>query len=424
VETIFKTQPAIYLPFWQATAWAIFSTEEAVIRGMQAEQQLLLLLIRVQPGTAGNRSIKKLIDHITDWSFFLQLCQYHGLQGIISKRITQHYPDLFPPVCTEKLHSLFFSNAMRSMSFTRTLIQILDLFSQNALSAIPFKGPLLASQLYGEIGLRNFCDLDILIKKQDLRNAIHLLASHGFIPEIENIAKHADFYSKQEDNLSLSREKDGCIIELHWDMAGCYLAEDITFSDVDSASRASLAGKTVQCLDTDDLLIYLCVHGTKHIWERLEWLYSVATLLENSSDLNWHNIQRRADNWQCQRMLLLGLQLSHELLGAGLPDEIHLKIAKDPRIHVLVSQVKSTLFPPNKAVSTQKDSSRFSMFHLLVRNNLLESMSYGLRLLFRPTVKEWQAWLLPGRLSFLYYGFRPFRLGWMLVKDRVLTKIN
>jgi hypothetical protein len=391
---------------------------------MQIEHQLLLLLIRVHSDAASKTSVKKLIDQITDRSFFLQLCQHHGLSGIISKRITQHYPDLFPPVFTENSHSLFFHNAARSMSLTRTLIQTLDLFSENAIPAIPFKGPLLANQLYGDIGVRSFGDLDILIQKQDVKNAIHLLVSHGFIPEIDTIEDRVDLYSNQEDNLSLSREKDGCIIELHWDMAGCYLAKDITFSDVDSGSRTSLAGKDVRCLAPEDLLIYLCVHGTKHIWERLEWLYSVAVLLENSPDLDWDHIQRRADNWQCQRMLLLGLQLSHDLLGANLPDEIQQKIKKDSRIQVLVSQVKTTLFPSNKTGLTQKNSSRFSMFHLLVRNNLLESMSYGLRLLFRPTVKEWQVWPLPGRFTFLYYGFRPLRLGWMLLRDYVPGKTN
>lgn len=385
---------------------------------MRIELKLLLERIRLQPQPLEPSSLQALIPLITDWDFFMELCHRHGLVGIVSKRIAQDSPDLFPTPFLRTLHSSFFRSATRSMALSGTLLEIVMLFSQNDIGALPFKGPLLAQKLYGAIGLRSFGDLDVLIKQDDLHRAATLLGAAGFSPEVPPVLMATVTFSCHEDSLSFFRESDRSTVELHWDMSGCYLASPLAFQDVFQKSHhTSLGGQKIACLTQEDLLVYLCIHGTKHTWERLEWLYSVAILLDTCPNLDWDIILERTTQWQCRRILFLGLHLCHDLLGSSLPPRIQNLIRQEPRVLGLGRRTTISICSQGATrTSAPKERLRFSTFHLLVRDDPWDGLSYGLRLLFRPTVKEWQACTLPPRLTFLYYGLRPLRLAWLLIK--------
>ncbi len=77
-------------------------------------------------------------------------------------------------------------------------------------------------------------------------------------------------------------------------------------------------GQVVKSFSTDDLLFSLCVHGSRHIWERLSWICDVAELIKRQQ-LNWPALMDRAIKTDCERMFYLGLFLAERLLGASLP---------------------------------------------------------------------------------------------------------
>jgi hypothetical protein len=56
----------------------------------------------------------------------------------------------------------------------KELLTLLDTFKANNIMAVPFKGPLLAVAIYGDMLLRECGDLDFLIKRKDVRIAINL----------------------------------------------------------------------------------------------------------------------------------------------------------------------------------------------------------------------------------------------------------
>src|SRR5437870_4666302 len=55
-------------------------------------------------------------------------------------------------------------NARRNLLMLRELLEVLDLFAEHSVPALPYKGPILAAVEYGNVSLRTFCDLDILVK--------------------------------------------------------------------------------------------------------------------------------------------------------------------------------------------------------------------------------------------------------------------
>ncbi len=65
----------------------------------------------------------------------------------------------------------------------------------------------------------------------------------------------------------------------------------------------------------------LCVHGSRHGWDKLEHLASVAELVRRSPSLDWAAVWHRADAMHCRRMVAFGLLLAHALFDAPLRPE-------------------------------------------------------------------------------------------------------
>ena len=69
----------------------------------------------------------------------------------------------------------------------------------------------------------------------------------------------------------------------------------------------SYAGATIKSLPLEDLIIYLCMHGSRHSWERLAWICDVAELVRLNPDTDWNKLLDQAASLGGQRMLGLGL---------------------------------------------------------------------------------------------------------------------
>jgi Uncharacterised nucleotidyltransferase len=79
-----------------------------------------------------------------------------------------------------ELQSNFLANVQNSFFLTAELLKLLALFETHSISAVPFKGPILAASVYGNLSLRQFGDLDIFVHKEDIARAARLLVSQGY----------------------------------------------------------------------------------------------------------------------------------------------------------------------------------------------------------------------------------------------------
>ena len=75
----------------------------------------------------------------------------------------------------------------------------------------------------------------------------------------------------------------------------------------------------VMGLCPEDLLILLCVHGSKHAWEQLKWTCDVAELVRRRPTLDWSRILFQADEWGCRRIVLLGLGMANSFSTLSCP---------------------------------------------------------------------------------------------------------
>src|SRR5208282_2899895 len=70
------------------------------------------------------------------------------------------------------------------LRLTAELFRLLDLLERHAIPALPFKGPVLASALYGDLAMRESCDLDVLVRSSDLAGAKRAMLASGYTTDL------------------------------------------------------------------------------------------------------------------------------------------------------------------------------------------------------------------------------------------------
>ena len=205
------------------------------------------------------------------------------------------------------------------------------------------------------------------------------------------------------------------MVELHWEMTGHYALFPILLEDLEGhLESVRLCGREVFHLFPEELLLQLCFHGSKDCWEELERICCVAELVRSRPAVDWERVAMLATKLRCERILLLGLSLAHDLLAAPLPDDVLKKVKADSKVRKLAAQVSGRLFEKGGELSGNGISSSFSFYHMKVRDSFTDGIRYGFKLATRPTINEWIYFPLPGSLSFLHYILRPIRLALML----------
>jgi hypothetical protein len=314
-----------------------------------------------------------------------------------------------PDEVLSSLRDLFFNNAARNLLLTEELHKILALFEGAGIESLPYKGPALALQLYGDTGFRQFDDLDLIIRRHDIAAAYALLLSAGYQTPyaVEQRAREAAYLESQRQQLFVGRDGKVCL-EIHWGFAPKCLVPALDAEHFwGRLAPLSLERTQTRALSPEDLLIVLSVHGGKHLWERLSWLCDVAELIVSHPSIDWDGVMREASTLGVRRMLLLGLLLCKDHLQTHLPEAILREVEEDRIIPSLAHQVKLNLLTDGFPATNPTSS---ILFNYRIRERRLDGARYCYHITTRPTPAEWAALDLPDALSFLYYLVRPFRM--------------
>src|SRR5262249_12933710 len=159
--------------------------------------------------------------------------------------------------------------------------------------------------------LRPFRDLDLLVRAGDVPAAQRLLLTRGYRLGQSLSAARGAAYLRSNGQLPFVRSGDGCYVELHPHLLPPHFR---FFSEGQRlwgrAVSVPLQGRKVATLAPEDLLLFLCVHGAKHLWARLVWVCDIAELIRTHPALDWVRVARQARRLRGERMLLLGLCLA------------------------------------------------------------------------------------------------------------------
>ena len=371
------------------------------------ENELLLLCARRGTGAEAAARVAELARALEDWDYLYKLAHRHAVLPLLQRSLEESAKGAAPQWMRERLRGKFRENATRNVLLAGELVRIARLFEESGVELLAYKGPALAVQAYGDLSLRRFIDLDIIVRRRDVARAGELLQSLGFAKPSGLTASHERFLLRRQHNLAFTGDGGKLIVELHWEVSPASFAS-VPLGDGawERASTVTLIGGGVKCLAPEDLLLALSVHGTKHLWERLAWVSDVAALVNSQATLDWDFVLRRARESRVERMLYLALRLARGLVGAKLPERLLTEMC-DPPVSRLASEAASSLFAG--ADYEPAGFVRNVRFNLRARSRLGEKAAY-LRHIFTPTDGDLTAISLPAGVSFLYYFLRPLRL--------------
>src|SRR6266403_5674002 len=174
------------------------------------EAQLLVLC--ASPATNQEEKICAVADENLDWEFLLRLARGHAVTQLLFWRLN---PASLHPL-PAALEAAFQENVRHNLWLTRELLQLHQLFRCEEIRLLPFKGPTLALAAYGNLALRQFVDLDLLVPKSDALRARDLLLANGYRSNLHLSPRREQDYLDVYDEFVLSSEDGRCLVELHW----------------------------------------------------------------------------------------------------------------------------------------------------------------------------------------------------------------
>ena len=373
------------------------------------EIELILSCSKIGVNAADIERTRSLLQEELEWESIIQTALRHGVMPLLFRNLRRYHNAAVPKVVLDNLQQHFFANATQISLLAKELVNILELFKSYGIAAIPFKGPTLALQAYNDITLRQFGDLDILIKESNLDKAEQLLVSKGYIP----IASPLRETSKVQLFIN---DKDKIAIDLHWRIAPQVIRSPIEQEALWSrAEFISFNNNSTLTLSTEDLLLFLCIHGCKsrHTWDKLIWVCDIAELSRTHSNIDWDHMLQRAAKLNVGRMLLLGLSIAHNLLNMTLPETIAHRIQTDKVVNRLTEDVRERIFQGTKVQGGLQQKLKRIRFHLRTRKylrNRIPLYLYSIKYVLTPNKQDHSSISLPRYLSFIYYLVRPIRL--------------
>lgn len=366
----------------------------------KAIDELLLACARTN---ASPERIRSLTESRIDWNYFFLLARRHAVVPLVYQQLKE----IVPQADLALFRKHYQENAARNVVLTAELCRLIDLFASEGIEVIPYKGPLLSLFAYGDLALRRFVDLDVIVKKHDVARARNLLLADNYALSKPLTVEQQELLLRTQHNLQFTKDNRRLIVELHWEVAPHLFASTVQTETLwQNLVPFDLNGTPVRTLSADDLLFSLCVHGSRHLWERLGWICDVAELISRRT-LNWTALLDRAAKADGERMFLLGLHLADKLLDAPLPSEVKRRCAADKRLESLAADVVEHLF--NGPEHVPATSTEIFKYNLGVRKSLGARTRYLVHML-RPTDGDIGKRSLPVGLSFAYYLMRPLRL--------------
>ncbi len=241
-----------------------------------------------------------------DWARLFVLAEEHGVVGHLAAGVRGFEENLVPPEIRQALVDRQRAQIFFSLRLTAELFCILDRFTSAGIGALVVKGPALAVQAYGDPAMRSYGDLDLLVRQRDIRRATELMSAAGFTPAVPLSAIDA---GKIPGQYLFSKPDSRLIVELHNDCTLRYFPRRLPLEKFFARQiRVRLDAQEAPALAVEDELVLICIHGAKHLWERLMWIADVAALVSRQAGIDWERVADSAQAVGAERMLHTGLR--------------------------------------------------------------------------------------------------------------------
>lgn len=377
------------------------------------EYRLLLVCARKDLSAQQLEAADSAISSGVDWDLLTRLAEEHGLSPLLYWHLQQNFPAQVPN--GQRQRWKVFENNRRNLLLSASLLRLMQALQGAGIRALAYKGPALATLLYGDVTLRQMSDLDILIDGASFHAAREVVTGLGYRPAFVHSRKQEEARLRSDCECEFSDSGGKLMVDLHWQITASHLAQRFCFDEFWQRRRMVTIGpESVATFSAEDTALVLAVHGGKHLWQRLGWLADFAESLRH--DLDWQMLRMRAHNARAERMLLLALALAKDMVQVEIPAELTAAIKDDIAVQALAATIAKNLFleqnfaAKNRKGEKDENDAAQNPVRWLTMLQLADSRWDGMRSAARFALssgpREWQAVRLPDSLFGLYHVVR------------------
>ena len=350
--------------------------------------------------------------HPSEETAFLELVKREGLAPVVLS-VGRQFPDAIAPLSPfvrARLQEQKHTQQLDSLMLSGALVRVLRSLQREGIAAIPFKGPTFAHTYYGDISLRSYGDVDVIVPRERMLHAKQVLLQMGYEPEHDLTEADEQRFLDQRLAYAFHHPETVICIELHWSVLpvhnGSTLPSELIW---ERHTWATFQEESVRAIDPALYAVYLCAHAAKHRWAKLKWLMDLAFLLRSLQVDERREVGALAHALGFARVVGVGACLLRDVLAVPLPSSLA-ALAQDAGAQTLASEVQDRWLFDDLGEGPFAAS---TWFHLREREQLRHRWPFALhslRLLVQPSEKDRSAVPLPDRLAFLYPLVRAKRL--------------
>jgi hypothetical protein len=363
-----------------------------------------LVLLECASPNCDRRRLLDLLQKKPDWSVLLPLAEEQGVLGLLAGRLRGNEANV-PEEVQKKLHEKQRALLLFTLGLTAGLFRLLESFSAAGMQALVVKGPVLSARAFGDSGVRQYEDVDLLVRQRDVLRFTELMIDEGYEPKIPLGAIRA---GKVPGEYVLRWPRTNRRVELHTEQTLRYFPRALPVEKFFERSvLVSFDAHAVPALSAEDELVLDCIHSAKHFCGRLMWVADVAALVSREQDLDWEQAFSTAREVGAERMLSLGLLLAAQMFQVKPPREVQKVVQSDRGAARLAAEIAVQL--PSVGIAPRALLAR-AWFRIRMRGGLSHGVAYLLRLTLSPTEEDWVDSRAEKRLGLFDALRRPLRL--------------
>jgi precorrin-6B methylase 2 len=349
---------------------------------------LRLLLLAAHPGEPKAAEVASSVAQIDDWAALLAAAAQHGVRPLLHRALQAISFAGVPPEWRASLEENVRLLVKQNLAFANELLHVLAILDRAGIKAIPYKGPITAVQAYRDIGLREFMDLDVMVRQRDIPRVTEILRSSGYpaqsIAETENPSP-VEAHEKIPGQYHFARPPVYLPLEFHTEQTMRYYPVPLDLDRLSSRLvKITLGDSEIRVFALEDSLTILSVHGSKHLWNRIQWIADIAWLTA-LPDFNFSEGLGTARQLHVEKMTLTGLALASALLDSRLPPDLAREIEANRDVQQLAFESAHELLDANRARANVAERAAFRVRSAPTRR---EGIKHLLRLATSPTEED------------------------------------
>jgi hypothetical protein len=263
------------------------------------------------------------LDPAMDWVAICDVARAHGVTSLLYWKVEEggvlQAGPRIPAEVRAGLERDFYVAAARAMVTEWRLVSVLKALQAASVPALVIKGAAIAA-LYPDPALRPYGDLDILVRRTQLNEAVGALERQGYH------CTYSPAWSLEYGyDVPMASDDGRSVVELHWRLDYSAGMGRLPVEDLWGRAVPYLVnGQPGLQLEPVDTVLHLCAHAAiKHrVHLGLRPLCDLTQITHEWESVRWKTLTRRASDYGLARPVSLMLTLAEKVLGLVVPEEV------------------------------------------------------------------------------------------------------